>query len=112
MLLDAGVNPHVEDAQRNNPLHILGARLAGHEANAFALDADGNTLLHTVAATIGSLQNGEAGEIMVQRFQWLIGQGLDIMAENSLFQKCLDVAMVNENQAILKLFERNKEEPI
>lgn len=30
MLLDAGVNPHVEDAQRNNPLHILGARLAGH----------------------------------------------------------------------------------
>lgn len=49
---------------------------------------------------------------MVQRFQWLIGQGLDIMAENSLFQKCLDVAMVNENQAILKLFERNKEEPI
>ncbi|CAI6085292.1 unnamed protein product [Clonostachys chloroleuca] len=174
MLLDAGVNPHVEDAQRNNPLHILGARLAGHgwseeqvlqihglyqrfislglpikdgenpmlsffknqgldvgykyatgqdakrqldifsatEANAFALDADGNTLLHTVAATTGSLQNGEAGEIMVQRFQWLIGQSLDIMAENSLFQKCLDVAMVNGNQAILKLFERNKEEPI
>ncbi|CAH0043945.1 unnamed protein product [Clonostachys solani] len=162
MLLDAGVNPHVEDAQGNNPLHILGARLAGHgwfeeqvsqihelyqrfislglpingrnkqgetpilafmknqgkdigykyaagqdakrqqaaldifsatEANTFALDGDGNTLLHTVAATAGSLQTSEAGEVMVLRFRWLIGQGIDIMAENSLFQTCLDVAM-------------------
>ncbi|VUC26516.1 unnamed protein product [Clonostachys rosea] len=178
MLLDAGANPYVEDAQGNNPLHMLGARLAGHgwyeeqvsqihglyrrfvalglpvngrnkqgetpillfmknqgidveykyaagqdakrqqaaldifsaaDANAFALDADGNTLLHIVAATAGSLQNGEAGEVMVQRFRWLIGQGLDIMAENSLFQTCLDVAMVNGNQTVLKLFERKEE---
>ncbi|CAG9993271.1 unnamed protein product [Clonostachys byssicola] len=179
MLLDAGVNPHVEDAQGNSPLHILGARLAGHgwseeqvlqihelyqrfislglpingrnkqgetpvlsffknqgldvgykystgqdakrqqaaldifsaaEANTLAVDADRNTLLHTVAATAGSLQNGEAGELMVQRFQWLINQGLDIIAENSAFQTCLDIAMVNGNQAILKLFERKEKE--
>ncbi|CAH0058168.1 unnamed protein product [Clonostachys solani] len=66
----------------------------------------GDTLLHAVAASSRKLQNGETGELMVTRFKWLLEQGLDPTIENVRHQTCLDVAAANENDLILKLFER------
>ncbi|CAI6029865.1 unnamed protein product [Clonostachys chloroleuca] len=68
----------------------------------------GDTLLHAVAASSKSQQNGETGELMVARFKWLLEQGLNPTIENVRHQTCLDLAAANENNMILKLFERKQ----
>lgn len=68
----------------------------------------GDTLLHAVAASSKSQQNGETGELMVARFKWLLEQGLNPTIENVRHQTCLDSAAANENNMILKLFERKQ----
>ncbi|CAG9976150.1 unnamed protein product [Clonostachys byssicola] len=74
----------------------------------FTTNNAGDTLLHAVAASSKSLQNGGTGELMIARFKWLLEQGLDPTIENVRHQTCLDVAAVNENDLILKLFERKQ----
>ncbi|VUC29092.1 unnamed protein product [Clonostachys rosea] len=74
----------------------------------FTTNSAGDTLLHAVAASSKNLQNGETGELMIARFKWLLEQGLDPTIENIRHQTCLDVAAANENDMILKLFERKQ----
>ncbi|CAG9956912.1 unnamed protein product [Clonostachys rosea f. rosea IK726] len=77
-------------------------------ADVFHVDDEGNTLLHYVAATSSGLQKNDAGTIMVDRFLWLVEQGLDAGLENQRSQTCLDVAKVNDNDAILALFQQGE----
>uniref|UniRef100_A0A0B7K5G7 Uncharacterized protein n=1 Tax=Bionectria ochroleuca TaxID=29856 RepID=A0A0B7K5G7_BIOOC len=74
----------------------------------FTTNNAGDTLLHAVAASSKTLRNGEKGELMVARFKWLLEQGLDPTIENVRHQTCLDLAAANENDMILKLFERKQ----
>ncbi|KAM0229824.1 hypothetical protein ACHAPO_009716 [Fusarium lateritium] len=56
---------------------------------------EGQSLLHVVAAD---------GTAKKQRFQFLMGKGLDAFAENNTHQTALDVAATNRSKDILSLF--------
>ncbi|RGP58941.1 ankyrin repeat-containing protein [Fusarium sporotrichioides] len=57
------------------------------------------SLLHVVAAN-----KRKRNALALQRFQFLLGKGLDAMAENDMHQTALDVAAANGAKRILALF--------
>lgn len=83
-----------------------------HDAGADVLTAnnEGDTLLHVVASTderwrrTDGKEREKSGQVMVERFQWLVDRGLDPMRENLRSQTSLDVAALNSNTMILDLF--------
>lgn len=70
-------------------LQELGAEL-------FATDKRGRSLLHIL------------GDATAERFQWFMDQGLDPLLEDEMQQTAIDVAAANDNQEVLKLFERDR----
>jgi ankyrin repeat protein len=90
-------------------------------ADVFVRTDGGNTLLHVVAgqgdwlwdidsrifAADAEAQKGSRRR-MLERFQWLRDQGLDVTAENDKSQTCVDVATYHRNNPILGLFREEK----
>jgi ankyrin repeat protein len=75
-------------------------------ADVLTTNDEGDTLLHVVASSDSEFY-GDEGEVeMIQRFRWLLDQGLDLLHENAKNQTCLDVAAQMENEPILKLYQR------
>ena len=91
-----------EDERQLVALHMLQEM----GADILTVNNEGDTLLHVVASTNYHFHKEEGEKIMIQRFRWLLDQGLDLMRENSGNQTCLDVAALEENEPILKLYQR------
>lgn len=80
---------HDEERKTTKLLQELGADL-------FAADKRGRGLLHVL------------GYATAERFQWFMDQGLDPLLEDERQQTAIDVAAADENQEVLKLFERDR----
>lgn len=92
------------DRQRAALDLLLEAGADIHTAN-----SEGDTLLHVVASTSRRLMIGdgkvERAIAIVERFQWLMGLGLDPSAENVNGQTSLDLAAANSLEMILSVFD-------
>ncbi|KAJ5889943.1 hypothetical protein N7504_010753 [Penicillium tannophilum] len=79
-------------------------------ADFFASDNEGNTLLHLLATrkpdTRGSGSLHEGKDALVGRFKYLLGLGLDPMAEDAQQRTSLDVAAAYRSEHIFELFKR------
>ncbi|CEI70723.1 hypothetical protein FVEN_g793 [Fusarium venenatum] len=73
-----------------------------------SVDNDWQSLLHVVAANGGQMFDSNKREWMLQirkqRFQFLMGKGLDASAENVMHRTALDFAAANKAENILALF--------
>ncbi|KAJ6002676.1 hypothetical protein N7451_005223 [Penicillium sp. IBT 35674x] len=79
-------------------------------ADFFTSDNEGTTLLHLLAAkkldTRGSGSSQDGIDALVGRFKYLMGLGLDPMAEDAQQRTSLDVAAAYRSEHIIKLFKR------
>ncbi|KAL1885851.1 hypothetical protein Plec18167_001347 [Paecilomyces lecythidis] len=71
----------------------------------FAVNNDGDTLLHAIASREEAERSEEDA---VSLFQELLARGLDARRENNKGLSALDVAMAYGKQGILELFERDE----
>ncbi|OJJ03051.1 hypothetical protein ASPVEDRAFT_889539 [Aspergillus versicolor CBS 583.65] len=72
----------------------------------FAVNNDGDTLLHVIATREETERRFD--EDTVRLFQDLLARGVDARQENSKGLSALDVAMAYDQEAILELFEREE----
>ncbi|VUC31886.1 unnamed protein product [Clonostachys rosea] len=105
-----GAPPNVKDVRKemDRQTEVLDA-LSNAGAELLVANNSGDTLLHVVSSTKNPSQNADISALMVSRFRWLLEKGLDPMGENDRQQTCLDIAAVNGNDAILRLFENRPE---
>jgi len=67
-----------------------------------AVDVDGRSLLHIVAA----IESQDSGMVIVDRFKFLMSKGLDVTAEDKKQRTPLDIAATFGNTDILDLFKK------
>ncbi|KAL4922034.1 ankyrin repeat-containing domain protein [Aspergillus aurantiobrunneus] len=121
---DAGCDPNARDNKGNTPLfpyvrevkeecEVFNSVPPAEEDvrdmfdthDVFAVNDDGDTLLHAIASREEEERSEEDAVLL---FRELLARGLDVRRENNKGLSALDVAMAYGKQAILELFEREE----